>query len=93
MELTQLTVQTPHLRGGGGRGARCRDSPCSASTARVKADPPTPATSVVLISGDGMGVQQRTAIQYAAYGLDERQPMDALPYAGFLDTIHDGNTP
>jgi alkaline phosphatase len=52
-----------------------------------KADPPTPGTSVVLISGDGMGVQQRTAIQYATYGLDERQPMDALPIAGFLDTI------
>jgi alkaline phosphatase len=52
-----------------------------------KADPPTPGTSVVLISGDGMGIQQRTAIQYAAYGLDERQPMDALPVAGFLDTI------
>ena len=57
-----------------------------------KADPPTSATSVILISGDGMGVQQRTAIQYAGYGLDERQPMDALPYAGFLDTIQDGNT-
>jgi len=52
-----------------------------------KADPPTPATSVVLISGDGMGIQQRTAIQYAAYGLEETQPMDALPVAGFLDTI------
>ena len=59
---------------------------------KVKADPPTPATSVILISGDGMGVQQRTAIQYAGYGLDERQPMDALPYAGFLDTIQDGKT-
>jgi alkaline phosphatase len=57
-----------------------------------KADPPTPATSVILISGDGMGVQQRTAIQYALYGLDERQPMDALPYTGFLDTIQDGKT-
>lgn len=57
-----------------------------------KADPPTPGTSVILISGDGMGVQQRTAIQYAGYGLDERQPMDALPYAGFLDTIQDGRT-
>lgn len=34
-----------------------------------------------------MGLQQRTAIQYALYGLDERQPMDALPYTGFLDTI------
>ena len=46
-----------------------------------KADPPTPNTSVVIISGDGMGIQQRTAIQYAAYGLEERQPMDALPVA------------
>ena len=46
----------------------------------TKADPPTSGTSVVLISGDGMGIQQRTAIQYATYGLDERQPMDALPY-------------
>ncbi len=53
----------------------------------TKADPPTSGTSVVLISGDGMGIQQRTAIQYATYGLDERQPMDALPYAGFLDTV------
>jgi alkaline phosphatase len=52
-----------------------------------KADPPTPGTNVVLISGDGMGIQQRTAIQYAAYGLDERQPMDDMPYAGFSDTI------
>jgi alkaline phosphatase len=54
-----------------------------------KAQPPTPATSVVLISGDGLGAQQRTAIQYATYGLDERQPMDALPVAGLLDTIPD----
>lgn len=60
--------------------------------AEGKADPPTPGTSVILISGDGMGVQQRTAIQYALYGLDERQPMDALPYTGFLDTIQDGKT-
>lgn len=52
-----------------------------------KADDPTPATSVIILSGDGMGIQQRTAIQYALYGLDERQPMDALPYTGFLDTI------
>ncbi len=52
-----------------------------------KADPPTGATSVVLISGDGMGVQQRTAIQYALYGLNERQPMDALPVSGLLDTV------
>jgi alkaline phosphatase len=51
------------------------------------AEPPTRGTSVVLISGDGMGVQQRTAIQYATYGLDVRQPMDALPVTGFLDTI------
>ena len=42
---------------------------------------------VVIISGDGMGVQQRTAIQYATYGLDVRQPMDALPVAGLLDTV------
>jgi alkaline phosphatase len=42
--------------------------------------------SVIILSGDGMGSQQRTAIQYALYGLDERQPMDALPYAGFLET-------
>lgn len=51
---------------------------------------PTPATSVIILSGDGMGIQQRTAIQYALYGLDERQPMDALPYTGFLDTIPAG---
>lgn len=43
--------------------------------------------SVIILSGDGMGPQQRTAIQYYLYGLDERQPMDALPYSGFLDTI------
>lgn len=43
--------------------------------------------SVIILSGDGMGPQQRTAIQYHLYGLDERQPMDALPYAGYLDTI------
>ncbi|MGE0215138.1 alkaline phosphatase [Mycolicibacterium sp.] len=43
--------------------------------------------SVIILSGDGMGPQQRTAIQYYLYGLDERQPMDALPYTGFLDTI------
>lgn len=52
-----------------------------------KAEPPTTATSVIILSGDGMGIQQRTAIQYAIYGLDKRQPMDALPYTGFLDTI------
>ena len=59
---------------------------------QVKAEPPTQNTSVILISGDGLGVQQRTAIQYANYGIDERQPMDSLPYAGFLDTIQDGKT-
>ena len=42
---------------------------------------------MIILSGDGMGSQQRTAIQYYLYGLDERQPMDALPYAGLLDTI------
>ena len=51
---------------------------------------PTPETSVIILSGDGMGAQQRTAIQYAQYGLDKRQPMDALPYAGLLDTIPAG---
>jgi len=55
-----------------------------------KAVAPTPATSVIILSGDGMGIQQRTAIQYALYGLNERQPMDALPYTGFLDTISSG---
>ncbi|MGA7396760.1 MAG: alkaline phosphatase [Solirubrobacterales bacterium] len=53
----------------------------------ASASDPDPATSVIILSGDGMGIQQRTAIQYALYGLDERQPMDALPYTGFLDTI------
>jgi alkaline phosphatase len=57
------------------------------SDSSTKAEPPTPNTSVVLISGDGLGIQQRTAIQYALYGLEERQPMDALPATGFLDTI------
>ena len=51
------------------------------------AEPATPATSVIILSGDGMGIQQRTAIQYVLYGLEKRQPMDALPYTGFLDTI------
>lgn len=55
-----------------------------------EAEAPTPATSVIILSGDGMGIQQRTAIQYALYGLNERQPMDALPYTGFLDTISAG---
>lgn len=54
------------------------------------AEPATPATSVIILSGDGMGIQQRTAIQYALYGLKKRQPMDALPYTGFLDTISRG---
>ncbi|MDQ2700834.1 MAG: alkaline phosphatase, partial [Actinomycetota bacterium] len=53
----------------------------------VEASDPTSKTSVIILSGDGMGIQQRTAIQYALYGLEERQPMDALPYTGFLDTI------
>ena len=53
---------------------------------RVEAETLTAATSVVLISGDGMGIQQRTAIQLAAYGLDVRQPMDSLPISGMLDT-------
>lgn len=51
-----------------------------------QADDPTPASSVIILSGDGMGIQQRTAIQYALYGLEERQPMDALPYTGMLET-------
>jgi len=55
-----------------------------------KADAPTPATSVIILSGDGMGIQQRTAIQYALYGLNKRQPMDALPATGWLDTISAG---
>ena len=84
-----LAGQAPHLHRGGGRRAR-RAIAVFGFDSSSRADPPTPATSVVIISGDGMGVQQRTAIQYAGYGLDERQPMDALPYAGFLDTIQDG---
>lgn len=55
-----------------------------------KAASPTPPTSVIILSGDGMGIQQRTAIQYALYGLNQRQPMDSLPYSGFLDTISVG---
>lgn len=55
-----------------------------------QASAPTPDTSVIILSGDGMGIQQRTAIQYALYGVDKRQPMDALPYTGFLDTIPAG---
>jgi alkaline phosphatase len=54
---------------------------------RSEAAAPGGATGVVIISGDGMGAQQRTAIQYATYGLDVRQPMDALPVAGLLDTV------
>ncbi len=57
-------------------------SACSSSDSEVPKNP-----SVIILSGDGMGPQQRTAIQYHLYGLDERQPMDALPYSGFLDTI------
>lgn len=56
--------------------------PSGSTTAALPEHP-----SVIILSGDGMGPQQRTAIQYALYGLDERQPMDALPYAGYLDTI------
>lgn len=51
---------------------------------------PKKATSVIILSGDGMGIQQRTAIQYALYGLNKRQPMDALPHTGWLDTISAG---
>jgi alkaline phosphatase len=58
---------------------------CSDTTSDSGALPENP--SVIILSGDGMGSQQRTAIQYYSYGLDERQPMDALPYAGMLDTI------
>lgn len=57
---------------------------------KADAASPTGAKGVVIISGDGMGVQQRTAIQYATYGLNERQPMDALPASGFLDTVPAG---
>jgi alkaline phosphatase len=60
-------------------------SGCSDSSSKDSALPENP--SVIILSGDGMGPQQRTAIQYVLYGLDERQPMDALPYSGFLDTI------
>lgn len=56
---------------------------CSDTSSDAEAAGP----SVIILSGDGMGPQQRTALQYYLYGLDERQPMDALPYAGFLDTI------
>ena len=41
--------------------------------------------SVVIISGDGMGPAQRTAIQLANYGY-KTQPMDALPEGGLLKT-------
>ncbi|MBJ7386357.1 MAG: alkaline phosphatase [Mycolicibacterium sp.] len=58
-------------------------SACSDTTSDDAQENP----SVIILSGDGMGPQQRTAIQYFLYGLDERQPMDALPYSGFLDTI------
>ena len=58
-------------------------SACSDSSSSSLPENP----SVIILSGDGMGSQQRTAIQYYLYGLDERQPMDALPYAGLLDTI------
>ncbi|MFC7673301.1 alkaline phosphatase [Mycolicibacterium sp. GCM10028919] len=58
-------------------------SACSDTTSDDAQENP----SVIILSGDGMGPQQRTAIQYYLYGLDERQPMDALPYSGFLDTI------
>ena len=60
--------------------------------ARGDAQGPSNAQSVVIISGDGMGIQQRTAIQYATYGVKKRQPMDALPVAGFLDTIPRGRS-
>ena len=85
MELT-LAVETPHLHGGDGWRARRADRAVRLQQPDAKADPPTRRTSVVMISGDGMGIQQRTAIQYATYGLKERQPMDALPVSGFLDT-------
>lgn len=58
-------------------------SACSNSAEEALPENP----SVIILSGDGMGPQQRTAIQYFLYGLDERQPMDGLPYSGFLDTI------
>jgi alkaline phosphatase len=60
--------------------------------ARGDAQAPGGPASVVIISGDGMGIQQRTAIQYATYGLKVRQPMDALPVTGFLDTIPRGRS-
>ena len=60
-------------------------SSCGDSASESVALPQHP--SVIILSGDGMGSQQRTAIQYHTYGLDERQPMDALPVAGMLDTI------
>ena len=59
---------------------------------RGDAQGPSNAQSVVIISGDGMGIQQRTAIQYATYGVKKRQPMDALPVTGFLDTIPRGRS-
>lgn len=73
--------------------AACSDEDSSADSspepsAAPAADDALPEhPSVIILSGDGMGSQQRTAIQYYSYGLDERQPMDALPYAGFLDTV------
>lgn len=42
--------------------------------------------SVIILSGDGLGVAQRSATQLFYYGTRETQPMDALPYAGNLRT-------
>jgi alkaline phosphatase len=53
--------------------------------AETEAAPETP-KSVVIVIGDGMGPAQRTATQWAKYGYDKTQPMDALDYGGSLRT-------
>ena len=47
---------------------------------------PGPPQSVVILIGDGMGANQRTATQLHHYGYETIQPMDALDYAGHSNT-------
>src|SRR5688500_940975 len=53
--------------------------------ATTQAATPT-GTSVIVLIGDGMGPAQRAATQFARYGLETPQPMDALPVSGSMMT-------
>lgn len=84
MRPTLITLTAAAAAAGGLALAGCTASPPTSGSVPAETLPEHP--SVIILSGDGMGPQQRAAIQYSLYGTAEVQPMDALPYAGSLET-------